>query len=486
MTILQFLRKARQIHLQFLSGSLTESPIYVLGNPSADLDSIISAIIYSYCANNRLPSKTPRPHIPLLNLPNIPSGPDLYRLRPEFVTALWLSTTFPALRPDEQFEDSAESAGNLLRDHIITVADFAQSLHDLKPPRKHIEADTVLVDWNALPERLPGGAGAEGKGSLGGVLSNVTFHAMGCIDHHVDEHFMPDPTKLPFSQPIIIQPGPGSCSSLIMNEMRERGLWGLGSESESDSASIPASLDASSGEMAQAAKLALAAMLIDTSNLQAEGKVTEVDVHAVEFLRAQVSAVGGEEGSTWDMEKFYEKVLWAKQNSLDRLTLSEVLGRDYKEWTDTAQSSGTNMTVGFCSSVKPIRWVIRKAGGSQEFLDRVQEFASSEGRKLDAVVVMTSFTAKDGEFARELFVSAVDEKGRSVDGIRSFVENSAYQLELVTWSALDGESVDIPEEEIRSTLDGDEGIWRRLWIQRNTKASRKQVAPLMREALSKL
>ncbi|KAJ5723649.1 hypothetical protein N7488_001684 [Penicillium malachiteum] len=484
MTILQFLRKARQIHLQFLSGSLTESPIYVLGNPSADLDSIISAILYSYCANNRLPSKTPRPHIPLLNLSNIPSGPDLYRLRPEFVTALWLCTTFPALRPDEQFEDSAGSAGNLLRDHIITVADFAQSLHDLKPPRKHIEADTVLVDWNALPERLPGGAGTEGKGSLGGVLSNVTFHAVGCIDHHVDEHFMPDPTNLPFSQPIIIQPGPGSCSSLITNEMRERGLWASGSESESGS--IPASLDASSGEMAQVAKLALAAILIDSSNLQAEGKVTEVDVRAVEFLRAQVSAVGNEEGSTWDMDKFYEKVLWAKQNSLDRLTLSEVLGRDYKEWTETAQSSETKMTIGFCSSVKPIRWVIFKAGGSQAFLDRIQEFASSEGRKLDAVVVMTSFTAKDGEFARELFVSAVGEKCLVVDGIKSFAENSASQLDLVTWSALDGEPVDIPEEEIRSTLDGDEGIWRRLWVQKNTKASRKQVAPLMRDALSKL
>ncbi|KAJ6022158.1 hypothetical protein N7540_007662 [Penicillium herquei] len=482
MTIFQFLRKARQIHLQFLSGSLTESPIYVLGNPSADLDSIISAIIYSYCANNRLPSKTPRPHIPLLNLPNIPSGPDLYRLRPEFVTALWLSTTFPALRPDEQFEDSAESAGNLLRDHIITVADFAQSLHDLKPLKKHIEADTVLVDWNALPERLPGGAGAEGKGSLGGVLSEVTFHAVGCIDHHVDEQFMPDPNKLPFSQPIIIQPGPGSCSSLITNEMRERGLWSSGSESAPSSAGV----DASSEEMAQAAKLALAAILIDTSNLQAEGKVTEVDVRAVELLRAQIAAVGDEEGSPWDMEKFYEKVLWAKQNSLDRLTLSEVLGRDYKEWTETAQSSGTKMTIGFCSSVKPIRWVIRKAGGSQAFLDGIQEFGSSEGRQLDAVVVMTSFTSKDGEFARELFVSAVEGHDLVIDGIKSFVENSASQLDLVTWSALDGESVDIPDEEIRSTLDGDDGIWRRLWIQKNTKASRKQVAPLMRDALSKL
>lgn len=458
MTPLQFLRQARQIHIQFLSGTLPDSlaPIYVLGNPSADLDSIISAIVYSYCANNKLPPQSPRPHIPLLNLPT-PSGSDLFRLRPEFVTSLWLSTNFPALKPDEHFADSEESAGYLLRDHVITIADFAQELRRQK--HTNITLDATLVDWNALPERVPG---TKGQGSLGGLLSDVTFRTVGCIDHHVDENFVPSPDELP-GQPVLIRPGPGSCSSLITDVIQERGLWDSGD----------------TAEMAQIAKMALAAILIDTSKLTAEGKVTEVDTRAVEYLRGKVADSGRE----WDLDAFYGQILGAKQSSLDRLNFREVLDRDYKEWSEKA-SSGQSMGIGFCSSVKPVRWLVRKAGGSREFMDGVCRFASGKG--LDAVVVMSSFTDKEGAFARELFVSAVGDHGLIVDGIKGFVQNAAAELDLVQWSGVDDESVDIPDEEIRTVLDGDEGVWRRLWIQKNTKASRKQVAPLMRDALSKL
>ncbi|KAJ5913140.1 hypothetical protein N7504_002023 [Penicillium tannophilum] len=462
MTLLQFLRQARQVHLQFLAGTLSEPPIYVLGNPSADLDSIISAIVYSYCANNRLPTTTPRPHIPLLNLPNIPAGPELCRLRPEFVTALWLSTNFPALSLSERFDDSSDSAGNVLREHIITTADFAQSLKDQSIAHK-LDVDTTLVDWNALPERVDG---ADGKGSLGGILSEVTFNAIGCIDHHVDEDFMPNKEALPTGQPLIIQPGPGSCTSLITNDMNKRGFWTVATSSADDSA--------------QVAKLALAPILIDTSNLTAEGKVTDVDVQAVEFLRPQP---GGD--YPWNMEKFYDQILAAKQNSLDRLTLHEVLDRDYKEWTETAKSD-QSITLGFCSSVKPIRWVIEKAGGPQKFLDGARSFATSGGKQLDVVVVMTSFTSSEDQFSRELFICVVGDNGLAVEGIEKFVAHTASHLGLAEWTALDGTVVDVSEEEIRSTLNGDKDIWRALWVQKDTKASRKQVAPLLRDAVSKL
>lgn len=463
MTLLQFLRQARQVHLQYLAGTLSEPPIYVLGNASADLDSLISAIVYSYCANNRLPATTPRPHIPLLNLPNVPAGPELYKLRPEFVTALWLSTNFPAFSLNERFENSSDSAGKLLREHIITTADFAQSLNDQSTARK-LDVDTTLVDWNALPERVDG---ADGKGSLGGILSGVTFNAIGCIDHHVDEHFMPSKEALPTGQPLIIQPGPGSCASLITNEMNKRGFWVVAKSS--------------TDEFAQVAKLALASILIDTSNLTAEGKVTDVDVQAVEFLRPQP---GGD--CPWNMEKFYEEVLAAKQNSLDRLTLHEVLDRDYKEWTETAQSSDQSITLGFCSSVKPIRWIIEKAGSPQKFLDGVRSFATSGGKQLDVVVVMTSFTSSEGQFSRELFTCVVSDNGLAVEGIETFVAHTASHLGLTEWTAFDGTVDDVSEKEIRSTLNGHKGIWRALWVQKDSKASRKQVAPLLRDAVSKM
>ncbi|KAJ5759777.1 hypothetical protein N7520_006933 [Penicillium odoratum] len=449
-SILQFLRQARQLHLQFLAGTLQQPPIYVLGNPSADLDSIISAILYSYCANNRLPTTTPRPHIPLLNLPTLHAGPELYRLRPEFVTALWLSTNSPAL-PDEGFQNSSESAGNLLREHIITTADFAQNLKDQS--RQKLNVDVTLVDWNALPERI-----GKNKGSLPGILSNITFHVVGCIDHHVDEDFISSTSQI---QPLIIQPGPGSCASLITNEMHERGFWGVDC----------------SAEIAQLAKLALAPILIDTSNLTAEGKVTDVDVRAVDLLRSRAG------GDQW-MEGFYEEILSAKQNSLDRLTLHEVLDRDYKEWAEVAQSSGRSITLGFCSSVKPIRWIIEKAGSPQEFLDGMRSFGTS--KEVDVVVVMTSFTSSKGDFSRELFISVIGDHGVAVEGIEAFVAHAASHLGLTEWTALDGETVDVSDEEIRSTLDRDKGPWSALWVQKETKASRKQLAPLLREAVSKI
>lgn len=459
MTLLQFLRQVRQVHLQFLTGALSEPPIYVVGNPSADLDSIISAIVYSYCASNRLPSTTPRPHVPLLNLPNVPAGSELYRLRPEFVTALWLSTSLPVLNSDERFDNSSESAGKLLREHIVTVADFAKSLQE-NAISKNFAADATMVDWNAMPHRVEG---QKGHGSVAG-LSEVSFRTVGCIDHHVDEHFVPTQDALPENQPLIIQPGPGSCSSLITNELVRRGLWAA---------------DASSAENAQLSKLALAAILIDTSNLTAEGKVTDVDIQAVKFLRQQVA----KEDPDWDAEAFYEEIQTAKTNSLDLLTLDEVLDRDYKEWTETS-SSGESVKLGFCSSVKPIRWVVEKAGAPQQFLDALREFAAA--KKLDVVVVMTSFSSVEDEFSRELLVCAICDCDSAVKAAEAFVEQTRSHLGLERWSPVDCKCPDSTEHAIRSTLDGDSLIWRRLWLQTNTTASRKQVAPLLRKAVTNL
>lgn len=464
MTLLQFLRQARQTHLQFLAGKLAEPPIYVLGNPSADLDSIVSAIIYSYCANNRLPKAKPRLHIPLLNLPNVPSGSELFRLRPEFVTALQLSTNFPPLSQDESFLNNPASASPILQSHLVTIADFANALTTQAsvPNSQNINADLTLVDWNALPEPT---SNKPGSGSLGPSLPDVLFHTLACIDHHVDEHFVPHKERPYEDLPLTIEVGPGSCSSLIADTLRERELLGYAVDAED----------------AQVAKLLLAAIMIDTSNLKAEGKVTEVDKRSVEFLRGVVKRVSGE----WDLEGFYKEILRAKKNSLDLLTLEEVLDRDFKEWVETT-TEGKKVKLGFCSSVKPVRWIVKKAGDEKKFLDGVQGFARGEGKELDVVVVMTSFTNAEGEFERELFIAAKGERGLDVDGIEAFVRRSAEELQLLHWEALDGETVDIPDAQIRDALNGDKGFFRRLWIQKNRAASRKQVAPLLREAVAKL
>ncbi|KAE8355777.1 hypothetical protein BDV28DRAFT_24288 [Aspergillus coremiiformis] len=448
-TLLRFLKTALQTHSRFLSGTLTraEAPIYVIGNPSADLDSIISAVVYAYFANN-----SDRHHVPLINLPTVPSGPELRRLRPEFVKALWLSTHPPA-RDEQPWEETPESAGSILHDHFLTVADFNAHLQasgqDTEGHR--VSADAVLVDWNALPISTQ-----KGKGSLDG-LPTVDFNVIGCIDHHQDDGFLSPGMDLQ-----VIEKS-GSCASLVTQTLNER-----------ESAEAKILLRAAEEQITS---LAMIPILIDTANLTATDKVTQFDLRAVDVLTSKLIK------QTTDRDKLYAQVLEAKQNSLDLLTVDEILDRDYKEWTETSpRQPDTPLTIGFCSMVKSIPWVVRKAGSPQSFLDAVCDFAAK--RALDIAVVMTAFSSADDRFHRELFVCALDE-GLAVDAVMNFVERSGARLGLQEWTSLDDEWKD-RSRVIRDTLNNDDPPlkWRHIWTQSDLTKSRKQVAPMMRRAVT--
>ncbi|KAE8134811.1 hypothetical protein BDV38DRAFT_146566 [Aspergillus pseudotamarii] len=458
-TLFRFLKTALQTHRRFLSGALTraEAPVYVIGNPSADLDSIISAITYSYFANN-----TDRHHVPLINLPNVPSGSELRRLRPEFVKALWLSTHPPA-RDEQPWEETPESAGAILHDHILTVADFNAHIQENGKVNEEyqVNADAVLVDWNALPN----GAldGQKGRGSLDG-LPTVEFNVIGCIDHHQDDGFL----RLDI-EPKVIEKS-GSCTSLVIHTLSKRGRW---SEERAKEAQTP--------QMAaeeQVASLAVTPILIDTANLTAKDKVTQFDTRAVDFLTPKFNK------KTTDKDKLYAQVFEAKQNSLDLLTVDEILDRDYKQWIETSsREPGTPLNIGFCSMVRSIPWVVRKAGSPQEFLDAVYEFAAK--RELGIVVVMAAFSSNDDKFHRELFVCALDE-GLAVDALKNFVKQFSSQLGLEEWSSLDGDGGALSKA-IHNSLNSDgTHNWRHIWTATDITKSRKQVAPMMREAVTSL
>ncbi|GAQ08933.1 hypothetical protein ALT_6254 [Aspergillus lentulus] len=473
-SLLQFLKKARQTHLNFISGALsssswTETPVYVVGNPSADLDSAVSVIVYSYFAHNRIPIDSPRPHIPLINLPNVPSGPELRRLRPEFVKAFCLVTTTPSVGGEDVWDETPESAGRVLHEHVLTVADFAALLrqYHAEPTDHRITADATLLDWNALPHRAPNGQ--QGKGSIDG-LPSVDFCTVGCIDHHVDEGFLPPAESLPRGQPLLVRPA-GSCTSLVVSTLRELDLWQANTEG-----------NAISTETMQLAKLALAPVLIDTTNLTAKDKVTDADTDAVRFLLSQIDQCKSTPGSSWDRDAFYEQVLHAKQNSLDLLTVDEILGRDYKQWTETAHQDSSSIQIGFCSMVKSIPWIVRKAGSPEAFLDALQAFAKR--RELGIVVVMTAFTSgQDGRFCRELVACALHD-GPAVQALEAFTAQAGPQLGLQEWNSVEGDSED-HSQAIRSAFNNsDAPVWRRIWLQYDVTKSRKQVAPLVRDAVT--
>ncbi|PLN80118.1 hypothetical protein BDW42DRAFT_171571 [Aspergillus taichungensis] len=485
-SLLKTLRTALQTHHRFIAGALShaEPPIYVIGNPSADLDSIISAVVYAYFGN-----LTARRHIPLINLPNVPSGPELYRLRPEFVKALHLST-HPALEGEQSWDETPESAGALLRDHFLTVADFAAQLKSIPTGTSgRLQADAVLVDWNALPiTSRSGPQQQQPKGSIPGLESTVDFTVLGCVDHHIDEGFMPHGSQI---KPLEIHTA-GSCASLVTHTLQSLNLWHDSTQSTSTNTQTEPE------HLTQLAQLALSAILIDTTNLTSKDKVTPWDTHAVEFLTRQLQP------QTPPPTTLYNQVHQTKQNSLDFLTVTEILDRDYKQWTETPSSSSKPVEIGFCSMVKSLPWIIRKAGNAKAFLDAVEGFARA--RNLGIVVVMTAFTSpvKGGEFTRELFVVALDGNAHDHDidnrdgdvattALKHFVNQAVDKLRLQPWTALDViDRLDQEEEIARSLVGNDEhadaaeGRYRRVWVQADLSKSRKQVAPLVREAVTSL
>ncbi|KAL1970784.1 hypothetical protein VTN77DRAFT_2618 [Rasamsonia byssochlamydoides] len=485
--LLPFLRHAR--HLPAQQQQQQQRPIYVLGNPSADLDSIISAIIYSYFSSSSAAAASAsqvvtRPHVPVVNLPDVPAGRELRRLRPEFAAALWLSTNPSGSESAKGAEavlhgspPKDDPIAQLLAEHVLTVADLRGQLLQQFPKEQGSTKgllDTTLVDWNALPFRS---TETRSKGFIEGLEDLADLAVIGCIDHHVDECFVPLNEALPEGQPRIIQLGPGSCTSLVVQELRNRGLW-------LDQSS---GVDDSSAEEAKAAKLALAAILIDTTNLTAEGKVTDVDRAAVAFLEAKVRAGGGDDAG-WDRTAFFEAIQDARQNSLDLLTVDEMLGRDYKDWTEKSstrtRTPGKSTTkIGICSVVKPIEWIVEKAeeedtsvSGAKSFLTKLRTF--SQSRDLDVVAVMTAFTSSaDGSFRRELVLWGLNEA--CLEPVERFAKDFAQELGLEEWKEdRSGISAADFAAAATATLDADSVLY--IWDQTNVAKSRKQVAPLLR------
>ncbi|KAL1854112.1 Exopolyphosphatase [Paecilomyces lecythidis] len=501
--LLEFLRRSHAVQAQYIAGDAASSaPIQVLGNTSADLDSIISAIIYSYFANGRVPSQKGRPHVPLINLIDVPSGSELRRLRPEFVTALWWATNKGVSESESWHIDDHQTA-KFLRERFLTIMDLKAQLREHERAEgggpKEWHFDTTLVDWNALPVRTNGEN--PGRGSIEN-LPDVHFDVVACIDHHVDEDFVPPADSLPADNLRVVQPGPGSCTSLIVRELRSRGLW-----SDKPAADLYEAVGSVQPEgvaaiyEAQAAKLALAAILIDTTNLTAEGKVTDVDRDAVAFLEAKIehgyaihrSLQLAAQQVQWDRRAFFDAVQSAKQNSLDFLTIEEILGRDYKDWTETSSTPGTTIRLGMCSVVKPISWLAHKAStaaGStpqaqaKQLLSDIQDF--SQTRELDVVAIMTAFVGSDGEFQRELLVWSINTEETVQSSVRQFAEQASKELALQDWT--DGDNPTITED-IRSVFNSNASSatgWRHLWSQKDLAKSRKQVAPLLRNSISKI
>ena len=394
----------------------------------SDLDSLSSSLLYAYIRSQSPPKQAFTPlYIPLVHI----RAADL-SIRPEFL----------ALLPYANLDPS----------HVITLDDLPQDLATSLPSDN---TRWILVDHNVL------------QGELGAVYSN---RVTGVIDHHDDEGKVPADTG---DEPRIIEKT-ASCSTLVTEYVKE--AWDkLSSQSgsskndnndgikdEDNDGADPRVWDA------QAATLAMASILIDSSALQDQNKTTPHDKKAVAYLEAKIKA-DPQAGASWDRKAFYEKIDAAKRD-LDSLSLDEVLRKDYKEW------KAGDMKLGVSSVVKPLPFLIDKAvseSGSdgkddKKAFDKALKAFAKE-RKLGLFSIMTTSQTKQGKFQRELLLWGLTDK--ATEAAKRFEEQSSKELGLQKW---DG-NADIPE--------ASEG-WRKVWWQKEVQHSRKRVAPLLREAMS--
>ncbi|KAH8687067.1 hypothetical protein BGZ61DRAFT_50252 [Ilyonectria robusta] len=356
---------------------------FVVGNESADLDSLSSAVVYAYIRTYTSPHTL---HIPLSNLPRA----DL-ALRTEMTAVL--------------------KAAGLAPSDLLTLSD----LPEMDPNDTH----WMLVDHNCLT----------------GPLKQYAGRIFGCIDHHTDEFSVSQSVS-----PRVVEPC-GSCMSLVVEETRQ--AWDALSRDVEDG-------DAAD-EDEKLAKIGLASILSDTINLTAKAKVRAKDPRAVAFLEAKIR------DPTFDRTRYFDEISAVKED-ISSLSFRDIFRKDYKEWDEAG------LKLGISCSVQGFDYFVAKAGGARPLLDDLAGWVRERG--LDVAGLMCT-SHPGGDFQRHLLVWGLTDEGRAA--VERFRAVGADALQLETWG------------------DGvlDDGVARSAWRQHNLAASRKQVAPLLREALKK-
>ncbi|KAF2743513.1 DHH phosphoesterase [Sporormia fimetaria CBS 119925] len=402
----------------------------VIGNESADLDSMTSPVLFAYVQSLCPPRNAFTPiYVPVINIP----ASDL-ALRPEFSPVL--------------------QRANINAAHLLTLDDLPEFsvIQDKLPPEN---TKWILMDHNAL------------QGPLGKMYSG---RVGGVIDHHDDEGTVPADTT---PEPRIIERS-GSCTSLVTEYCQQR--WDVAALSALSSGAAHGQGDSVSEDGAtrtlwdaQVAQLGLASILVDTVNLESADKTTDHDSKAVKYLELKIISCP-QVASGYDRGRYYKEIDAAKSD-FGHLKLHDILRKDYKQWTENG------VHLGVSSVVKPLDFLVQKAGseqnglgGEEALLESLRSFAQE--RKLSMYALMTAFsTSANPAFQRELLVWGIS--GVGISGAKRFASRAQEELGLEDWHF---EGVKHPWQ-----ARGDE--WLGVWRQRQVQHSRKRVAPLLRQAL---
>ncbi|KAH7031155.1 uncharacterized protein B0I36DRAFT_374176 [Microdochium trichocladiopsis] len=501
------------------NGGSSRPLTFVVGNESADLDSLCSALVLAYF-KSQAPSSTPGQggrlsnlHIPLCNIPRA----DL-ALRPEFSAVLREAN----VTPDEVITlDDLPSPFPSPDDDNVAATRRQEPNGEIPPPRRR-EIDPgmtrwILVDHNVLTGRLArdflSGSGRRDDDRTGKVV--------GCIDHHEDEGRLPADCE-----PRVVEKS-GSCMSLVVEHCKP--VWEALSSLSSSSGEQEHAAKGDTGDARdettrqqlddQLARLVLAPIVIDTNNLRDGNKTTDHDTGVVRYLeetklhhhrrKGDPDAGGGGGGGGgggddegFDRAAYFERISRLK-NDISQMSLRDILRKDYKEWTEAASpasATGTNTTtaqqlrLGTMSVPQPLAYLLEHTchNDTALFLGGLREWADE--KELDVASIMTAYEdPESGGFKRDLLVWAPPRpsSGQStvaaagIAAVRKFVEDHEDTLKLIPWQdgRLDSTPGDSGVGGGGGGGDGAEDGFRRCWTQGTLKNSRKQIAPMLREAM---
>ncbi|KAI9651597.1 MAG: Exopolyphosphatase [Alyxoria varia] len=475
-----FLSSARTALQQYRVAPDGDVVTLVIGNESADLDSIVSSLLYAYLKTASLSSKRqgdlngaskPRSwmHIPVLNIPRA----DVH-IRPELLKLLPRANLEPEhLITIEELLDDPSDTPSFKAKTTSSGESNASKYSTLQAHHTRI----FFVDHNT-PD-----------GPLGSAFEDSI---VGCIDHHEDEgrvsrHQLSSKGDVGIDReayPRIITKC-GSCTSLVVKHGRPS--WDRLSESAFAAAGANSPKDASDGveESAvrrtwdtQIAQLALGSILIDTHNLTDTSKTTEDDVDAVKYLEAKVGigpSGGLGEKSVFDRKGFFKEIKAAKDD-IAELSVADCMKKDYKEWS-LARNSGNEMKMGMSTIVKPLGWLRHKAHEEdaqalfadetlRSLMGMVSQYAAQ--RELAVYAILTTKTSKYGRPRREILMLVRDPSLHNLTN--SFERQAGQALGLEEHDEHDAHSMDVQHVA-------------KAWIQSDVSKTRKQVAPLLKRII---
>lgn len=263
-------------------------------------------------------------------------------------------------------------------------------------------------------------------------ISEMIFgnRVVGIIDHHDDEGFYE--TEIKSAQgPRIIQKT-GSCSSLVVKHF---------------STVLGSSVFKKDRDLAF---LALGPLLADTSAMKSS-KVEDPDREVYKLYKESLDM------NDKQVEDLY-KTLDDLKRDVSTLTGPEFLRKDYKEWTPENQEASGK--IGISSMVKPLNYLFDTY---PHFLDDMKAWGHS--RSLDVLILNCSYSDKeDGKFKRDLLIFSPS--GVLSEKLVDVIEKITAELKLSPL-LLDNKAVAV-------------GSDIHMFHQGNTKASRKQLAPLFK------